>query len=210
MLKITDTQKSLGLIWSVVGVTTIYVSINIYFFSHGSEFLLPSINLGKTDYYSASFYGIFFTLPLILTTHYLTRIYAKNYLKEHWFYCFPIAFNKELSELPSFLKSYQIFFFIIFLVLPSLLHIDFVNKFFHGTVYIETTKQPILVAWEQFTLNFSIFKHGMNNFKYGHVEIGIDYYPIMFPIGVVIVECVHIWSFICTMKCIGFCKKGRR
>jgi len=113
MEKITETQKSIGLMWSVVGLTTLYVTMNIYFVVHGSEFFLPSIKLGTTNYYSATFYGIFFTLPLILITQYLTRIYAKNYSKETWLYCFPTAFNKDLSQLPSFLKTYQIFFFII-------------------------------------------------------------------------------------------------
>ena len=199
----TGTQKSLGLMWSVVGVTTLYVSMNIYFFAHGSEFFLPSIKLQKTDYYSASFYGILFTMPLMLVTHYLTRIYAKSYWNKQWLYCFPIAFNRELSDLPRFLKNYQIFFFVVFLLVPSLLHIDYVNKFFHGTVYLENTKQPILVGLEQFTLDLSIYRHGINNFRFGDVDIGIDYYPIVFPIGVVIIECIHTWSFVATLMRIG-------
>jgi len=206
MSTITDTQKSISLIWSVVGVTTLYVSINIYFFSHGSEFFLPSIKLGKTDYYSASFYGIFFTSPLIFITHYLTRLYVKHYPRKVWFNCLPTAFNINLSELPNFLKHYQIFFFIGFCVFPSLLHIDYVNKFFHGTVYIESTKKPILVAWEQFTLDFSIYKHGVNNFRFGDIGMGIDYYPIIFPIGVLIIESIHIWSLIATMRIISLSK----
>ena len=198
-----DTQKSLGLIWSIVGVTTFYISLNICFFMHGSEFFLPSIKLGKTDYYSASFYGIFFTMPSILTNHYLTMVYAKNYSRKHWVYCFPVAFNRDFSDLPNFLKNYQVFFFVIFLILPSLLHFDFVSKFFHGTVYIESSKQPILVGWDQFTLDFSIYKYGINNFKFGDVNNGIDYYPIILPIGVIIMEFIHICSFIATIISIG-------
>ncbi len=189
--------------WSVAGLTSLYISMNIYFFAHGSEFFLPSIKLEKTDYYSASFYGIFFTLPLVLTTHYLTRVHAKKYKSDSWLFNIPIAFNRELSDVSSFLRKYQIFFFAMFLVVPSLLHIDYFNKFFHGTVYIEDTKEPILVAWGQFTLDFSIYDHGINNFRFGDIKIGIDYYPVITPIAVIIAEVVHIWSLLFTFKTIG-------
>lgn len=206
--KMTNTQKSIGLMWSVVGVTTLYISLNIYFFAHGSEFFLPIINLEKTDYHSASFYGVFFTLPLVLTTHYLTRIYAENYTKMIWYYNFPVAFNRELSELKSFLKSYQIFFFVCILILPSLLHIDYFNKFFHGTVYLQDTSEPVLVAWQQFTFDFSIYDHGVNNFRFGDTKIGIDYYPIFFPVAIVIAEIVHVWSLIITLFSIGIFQRN--
>lgn len=196
----TDTQKSIGSMWSVVGITSLYVSANIYFFAHGSEFFLPSIKLDKTDYYSASFYGIFFTLPLIFATHYLTRVFAKNYSADIWYLNFPVAFNRDLSELKGFLRKYQIFFFIMIIILPSLLHVDYFNKFFHGTVYVESTKEPLLVAWDQFTLDLSIYSHGVNNFRFGDVDIGIDYYPILFPLLIILAELTHLYSLFYTLK----------
>lgn len=206
----TETQRSITTMWSVVGVTTLYISMNIYFNAHGSEFFLPSIKLDETDHYSASFYGVFFTLPLVLTTHYLTRVYAKNYGKGIWYFHLPIAFNRELSELEEFLRMYQLFFFILLLIIPSLLHVDFFNKFFHGTVYIESTGEAVLVAWEQFTFDLSIYSYGINNFRYGDIDIGIDYFPILFPLAIIIAETIHLYSLVATLKAIGILSSKKK
>ena len=197
------TQKSLTSMWSITGVTTLYIVANIAFEVHGSEFFLPSIKLEDVDHYSASFYGIFFTLPLIFSVHYLTRIYSNHFGEKDWWLRIPVAFNREIYELPNFLRTHQIFIFILFLAIPSLLHIDFVNKFFNGTVYIESTCEGILVGIEHFTLEFNLYtEYGINGFRYGDVDKGIDYYPIIFPIAIVLIEIAHLYSIWLTLSCV--------
>jgi len=91
----------------------------------------------------------------------------------------------------------------LFLIVPSLLHIDFVNKFFHGTVYIEKTKEAILVGWEQITLDFDLYdKYGVNGFRFGDIKNGIDYYLVFFSIAILLIEMLHTWSIFLTGKLI--------
>lgn len=198
----SETQKHIGSMWSVVGVATLYISLNICLFSHGSEFLFPGIRLEATDPHSAALYGIFFMTPLVLTTHYLTRFYARNYPCRSWCLRFPVAFNRNLSETAGFLKMYQVFFGLAILILPSLLHIDYFNKFVSGSVYIQDSGEVVLVDWGHFALDCSILENReyWSDFRYGDLEKGMDYMPFATPFLVILLEIAHVMSFVFTAK----------
>ncbi|NOI60495.1 hypothetical protein [Vibrio coralliilyticus] len=191
----SESQKAVGAMWSIAGLTSLYVTANMAFSSHGSEFFLPSIKLEKTDPHSAAFYGIVFTLPLIFSVLYLTRVYIDNFAQSSGWSSLPIAFNRNLDEIPKFKVKYQVLFLFLFLFVPSLLHIDFFIKFFHGTVYFQHDGSSVLVAWDQLSFNVGLWNDAPNGFRYGDVEKGIDYYPIVMPWTVVILEVVHISLF---------------
>jgi hypothetical protein len=192
-------------IWTYVGLANLYLSFNIASHMHGSEFFLPFIRLDSVNDYAAAVYGIFITVPIGILVFILTREFCKISNFSHWAKRIPIAFGFPIEFGSKLGKAYQAFFLVIFLVLPAFANIDFLNKFFHGTIYDRETQTVISVSLEHLWPDRDLLdSHGKKGYRYGEAndaskKPGIDIFPVIIPWVIVLIELIYFAYFLFTI-----------
>lgn len=155
-------KKMLITVWSTLGITLAYLSINFVLITQNSPILLPSPLVINPDInsYTTSVYGIVITIPILIIIMSITKVYINSFGGATWESMLPIAFNMEIDLSLKSGKYFQQFFFTIILVIPLISQVHFINKFFHGTIYNKTTKTAISVRLNHLKIpeNTSAFK----------------------------------------------------
>ena len=191
--------------WSLIGLASLSLSVNIDLIMHGASFPLPGLQISTTtDRYVASFYGLFSTLPTIFVGHYLTRRFSEDFGEGIWYRNFPVAFNASLYGRLEI--HYQFLFLCLFVLLPSLLHLDFFFKYTHGSVYpcSEVARDcfgdvAVVVGWWQHLFSgFALVRCGLRGFRYATCG-GIDYFPVIVPLLIWVSVPSHALSLVLTV-----------
>ena len=188
-------ERTLGQIWTTLGLVSLYLSLNALLRVQGSEFFLPGINFEGAKHYSAAVYGLLATLlPYFLLLR-ATRIYAKLYQGRTWRSTIPIAFNLEIQPEQKYGRTYQRVFFFLFMVAPELFRLLLLRKILvKGEVYEYGNENSVVSGLikhltEYFPPSCSILG---DNYRLGHHTEGITYFPFWGSWFLVIVECGFI------------------
>jgi len=174
-------------IWSTLGIVALYMSTNALLRAQGSELYFPFPMLSEAARYAATAYGMMVSIPVLLLLITLTRYYASAYGKARWSTRMPVAFNLDIDpENDERLgPHYQGAFLLGFLLLPVFLQILLLVKFFEGT--IEHEDHGYVFArdiWGHLGIRTEtgafippdVFS---GDYRYGGVDCGIDFYPVV-------------------------------
>ena len=163
-------KESYAKIWTTIGLLSLYTSINMYLYIQGSELAFGYPDFSEVGKQSISLYAMLIFIPSFLMFLWVTF----NYLKEHnnfkkWTEGFPIAFNLKLDPASKSGRKYQTFFFILFFVVPVILQVHSLKKFFQTPVFLNS-KEYVLVAdnFKSHLLNFEPFNKSFGNeYRFG-------------------------------------------
>lgn len=174
-------------VWTTLGLTALYMSANALLHAQGSELFFPFPGLNDATRYAATVYGMMVSIPVLFVLLLLTRRYALRYGESRWSTRVPVAFNLSIDpeDREGLGPHYQATFVVAFLVVPVVLQIFLLAKFFDGAITHECTKRVFANdIWGHLgfrtgpggTFPADVFS---GDYRYGGVEHGIDFYPVV-------------------------------
>jgi hypothetical protein len=174
-------------VWTTLGLTALYMSANALLHAQGSELFFPFPGLNDATRYAATVYGMMVSIPVLFVLLLLTRRYALRYGASRWSTRVPVAFNLSIDpkDREGLGPHYQATFVAAFLVVPVVLQIFLLAKFFDGTITHEATERVFANdIWGHLG-----FRTGTGevlpadvlsgDYRYGGVQHGIDFYPVL-------------------------------
>ncbi len=128
-------ESSYNKIWTTIGLFTSYNAINMYLYIQGSEIAFPFPDFSKAARDTISIYSMITYIPSFFALMVVLKLYQSNKENQIWKEKIPIAFNLNIDLKDKLGIYYQRFFFFIFLILPPILQIHSLKKFFTTHAY---------------------------------------------------------------------------
>ncbi len=181
-------EKTIAKVWTIVGLSLLYITINAWALTQGATFNLPLNLLGKFGKYATSIFGIFVCGPMLWYLIFLQTVYLR-YPKNNFWGIFPVAFNLELNFSYIEAKLYQGFFFFCFQVIPVFAQLHFIRKFFNGEACV----------WKRPDQKIDLMDISLisNSFKSpGYAYDKVSFYPFLEPVLLIIFVLISICFFI--------------
>jgi hypothetical protein len=129
-------QPALAKLWTLIGATLFYFSINVWSLMQGGNLALPFslVKEDKVSQYGASIYGVVIGGTLLLFELMITRLFADRSGERTWASRLPVAGGFVLNVRQPEARLFQWIVLLGFLVVPCAAQIAFIVKFFGGTV----------------------------------------------------------------------------
>jgi hypothetical protein len=132
-------QPTLAKLWTLIGASLFYFSINVWSIMQGGNLALPFslVKEDKVSPYGASIYGVVIGGTLLLFELMITRIYANRSGERMWARRLPVAggFVLDVNQIEA--RVFQIIVLLGFLIVPGAAQIAYIVKFLSGTVCLK-------------------------------------------------------------------------
>jgi hypothetical protein len=141
-------QPALAKLWTLIGATLFYFSINVWSIMQGGNLALPFslVKEDKVSQYGASIYGVVIGGTLLLFELLITRLYADRSGERTWANRLPVAGGFVLDVKKPEARLFQRIVMLGFLIVPCAAQIAYLVKFLSGTV---TLKNKWASNWHQ-------------------------------------------------------------
>ncbi len=141
-------QPTLAKLWTLIGATLFYFSINVWSIMQGGNLALPFslVKEDKVSQYGASIYGVVIGGTLLLFELLITRLYAARSGERTWASRLPGAGGFVLDVKKPEARLFQGIVMLGFLIVPCAAQIAYLVKFLSGTV---TLKNKWVSNWHQ-------------------------------------------------------------
>ena len=136
------TEKSFNQVWTTIAIVSLYTTVNSTLQSQGSELFLSFPKVESADRNAITVYGILISVPMLLFMIKLTLVYKKHFGGVTWDSRFPIALSRTLIPGMSLSRAYQRCSIFVFYVLPAILQVHLIKKFFQGAIFFNTKDCP--------------------------------------------------------------------
>ena len=132
-------QPTLAKLWTLIGASLFYFSINIWSIMQGGNLALPFslVKEDKVTQYGASIYGVVIGGSLLLFELMITRIYADRSGERKWANRLPVAGGFVLDVKQIEARVFQTIVLLGFLFVPCAAQIAYIAKFLGGRVCLK-------------------------------------------------------------------------
>ncbi len=132
-------QPTLAKLWTLIGASLFYFSINVWSIMQGGNLALPFslVKEDKVSQYGASIYGVVIGGSLLLFELIITRLYADRSGERKWASRLPVAGGFVLDARRIEARVFQTMVVLGFLIVPCAAQIAYISKFLGGTVTLK-------------------------------------------------------------------------